>query len=53
MAGDINISTSLPKSEFSLNSLTIILDHFTKIYDNYFIMEDFNLKPHGKRWDTF
>ena len=25
-------------SEFFLNSLTIILDHFTKTYDNYLIM---------------
>ena len=29
-------------SEFFLNSLTVILDHFTKAYDNYLIMGDFN-----------
>ena len=27
-------------SEFFLNSLTIILDHFTKAYENYLIMGD-------------
>ena len=35
-------------SEFFLNSLTIILDYFTKAYDNYLIMGDFNLEPHDK-----
>ena len=39
-------------SEFLLNSLTIILDHFTKTYDSYLIMGDFNLEP-LKDWDTF
>ena len=36
-------------SEFFLYSLTIVLDHFTKTYDNYLTMGDFNLKPHDKR----
>ena len=40
-------------SEFFLNSLTIILDHFTKTYDNYLIMGDFNLEPHDKRLGYF
>ena len=40
-------------SEFFLNSLTIVLDHFTKTYDNYLIMGDFNLKPHDKRLGYF
>ena len=41
------------ESEFFLNSLTFILDHFTKAYDNYLIMEDFNLEPHDKRLGYF
>ena len=49
MAGDINISASLPDSDFFLKLLTIILDHFTKTYDNYLIARDFNLEPHDKR----
>ena len=49
MAGDINISASLPDSGFFLKLLTIILDHFTKAYDNYLITRDFNLEPHDKR----
>ena len=49
MAGDINISASLPDSDFFLKLLTIILDHFTKAYDNYLITRDFNLEPHDKR----
>ena len=40
-------------SEFFLNSLTVILDHFTKAYDNYLIMGDFNLEPHDKRLGYF
>ena len=40
-------------SEFFLNSLTIILDYFTKAYDNYLIMGDFNLEPHDKRLGYF
>ena len=40
-------------SEFFLNSLTIILDHFTKTYDNYLIMGNFNLEPHDKRLGYF
>ena len=32
-------------SEFLLNTLTSIIDHFTKLFDNYIIMGDFNLKP--------
>ena len=36
-------------SEFFLNSLTIILNQFTKTYDNYLIMGDSNLEPHDKR----
>ena len=35
--------------EFFLNSLTMILDHFTKAYDNYLLMGYFNLEPHDKR----
>ena len=49
LAGDINISASLPDSDFFLKLLTIILDHFTKTYDNYLITRDFNLEPHDKR----
>ena len=49
MACDINISASLPGQ----CSLTIILDHFTKTYDNYLIMGDFNLEPHEKRLGYF
>ena len=40
-------------SEFFLNSLTVILDHFTKVYDNYLIMGDVNLEPHDKRLGYF
>ena len=40
-------------SEFFLNSLTILLDYFTKTYDNYLIMGDFNLEPHYKRLRYF
>ena len=40
-------------SEIFLNSLTIILDHFAKTYDNYLIMGDFNLEPHDKRLRYF
>ena len=40
-------------NEFFLNSLTIILDYFTKAYDNYLIMEDFNLEPNDKRLEYF
>ena len=32
-------------SEFFLNSLTNIIDHFTKRFDNYIIIGDFNLEP--------
>ena len=32
-------------SEFFLNSLTSIIDHFTKLFDNYIIICDFNLEP--------
>ena len=45
------ISIYRPPSEdsnFFLNSVTIILDHFTKAYDNYLFMGDFNLEPHHK-----
>ena len=30
-------------NEFFLNSLTNIIDHFTKLFDNYIIIGDFNL----------
>ena len=40
-------------SEFFLNSLNIILDHFTKTYDNHLIMGDVNLEPHDKRLGYF
>ena len=53
MASDINMSASLPVNEFFLNSLTVILDHFTKAYDNYLIMGDFNLEPDDKRFGCF
>ena len=53
MACDINISASLPGQWIFLNSLSIILDHFTKPYDNYLIMGDFNLEPHDKRLGYF
>ena len=53
LAGDINISASLPDSDFFLKLLTIILDHFTKAHDNYLIMRDFNLEPHDKRLGYF
>ena len=29
------------------------MDHFTKAYDNYLIMGDFNLEPHDKRLGYF
>ena len=45
--------TKLLLSEFFLNSLTVILDHFTKAYNNYLIMGDFNLEPHVKRLGYF
>ena len=32
-------------SEFFLNSLTSIIDHFTKLFDNYIRIGDFNLEP--------
>ena len=32
-------------SEFFLNFLTSIIDHFTKLFDNYIIIGDFNLEP--------
>ena len=53
MAGDINISASPQDSEFFLNALFIILDHFAKTYDNYLIMGDFNLELHDKRLGYF
>ena len=54
MAADINISSPPTQdSEFFLNLLTIILDHFTKAYDNYLIMGDFNLELHDKRLGYF
>ena len=50
----ISIYRSLSQdSEFFLNSLTIILDHFTKTYGNYVIMGDFNLESHDKRLGYF
>ena len=39
--------------EFVLNWLTVILDHFSKAYDDYLIMEEFNLEPHDKRLGYF
>ena len=53
MACDIKISASLPDSKYFLNSLTTILYHFTKTYDNYLIMGDFNLEPHDERLGYF
>ena len=53
MAGDINISASLPGQELFLNSLTVILDHFTKAHENYLIMGEFNLEPHDKTLGCF
>ena len=41
------------ESEFFLNSLTIILDYFTKAYVNYLILEEFNLEPNDKRLEYF
>ena len=32
-------------SEFFLNTLTSIIGHFTKLFDNYIIMGEFNLEP--------
>ena len=32
-------------SEFFLNSLTSIINHFTKLFDNCIIIGDFNLEP--------
>ena len=46
------ISIHIPRtqdSEFFLNSLTIILDHFAKTFDNCLVMGDFNLEPDRKR----
>ena len=40
-------------SEFFSNLLTVILDHFTKAYDNYLIMGDFNLELLDKRLGYF
>ena len=40
-------------SEFFLNSLTIIFDHFAKTNDNYLIVGDFNLDLHDKRLGYF
>ena len=40
-------------SDLSLNSLTIILDHFTKTYDNYLIMVDFHLELHDMKLEYF
>ena len=53
MASDIKMLASLPVSEFFLNSLTFILDHFTKSFDNYLIMGEFNLETHDKRLGCF
>ena len=36
-----------------LNSLTNILNHFTKTYDNYLAIGDFNLEHHDKRLEYF
>ena len=44
MTCDINLSASLTKQLFSLNSLTDIIDHFMKLFDNYIIIGDFNLE---------
>ena len=49
MAGDVNILASLPGQKL----VTIILAYFTKAYDNYLIMADFNLEPHDKRLGYF
>ena len=53
MVDDINIRPPSQDSEFFLNSLTVFLDHFTKAYDNYLIVGDFNLEPHDKRLGYF
>ena len=53
MASDINIPASIPGQWIFLKLLTVILDHFTKAYDNYLIMRNFNLKPHNKRLGYF
>ena len=48
------IRPSSQDSEFLLNSLAIILvDDFTKTYDKYLIMGDFNLERHDKRLGYF
>ena len=36
---------SSQNSDFSLNSLTSIIDHLTKLFYNYIIICDFNLEP--------
>ena len=53
LTGDIDILVSLPGRLHFLNLLTFILDHFTKAYDNYLILGDFNLEPHDKRLGYF
>ena len=40
-------------SEFFLNSLTSIIDHFWKLFDNYIIIGDFNLEPSNTALKTF
>ena len=37
--------TPSQNSEFFLNSSINIIDHFTKLFDNYIIIGDFNLEP--------
>ena len=44
MTRDINLSASLAKQLFFLNSLTDIIDHLTKLFDNQKIIDDINLE---------
>ena len=53
LAGDINILAALPGQWVFLKFINYFLDHFTKAYDNYLIMVDFNLEPHDKRFGYF
>ena len=40
-------------SEFFLNSLTSIIDHFAKLFDNYIIIGNFNLEPSNTALKNF
>ena len=49
----INLSPLLQNSECFLNNLTKMMDFFADTYDNYFIMDDFNIERSDPSLKTF